>query len=195
MGRPDPFHDAADPATQPTRPQRGRASAARRPLLQLLQDLQQALQARFDDYDRATSRPFSLGEDGGPGSALRRLQLGLALLCKLEEQLLHPALSEGRAFAWPALDRVRRDVVALRDLSTLLDRAAPLHRTVVVAMLEGLARLHFSALDTMLREADGAALPWSTLERETRALLRRWQAEPYGCVGDEACDPGGAPPR
>lgn len=175
MGRPDRYHDSA--ATPVQRGHGGRAAPARQPLLCLLEDLQQALQARFEDYDSATSRPFSLGGGAGPGSALRRLQLGLELLCKLEEQLLHPALSEARAFPWPSLDQARQDVVALRDLSVLLDRAGPLQRTVVVATLEGLAQLHFNALDTMLHEADGTALPWSALERETRALLRRWQAE------------------
>lgn len=186
MGRPDRYHDTAA-----TPMERERPAPARQPLLHLLEDLQHALQARFEDYDSATSRPFSVGEDAGPGSALRRLQLGLELLCKLEEQLLHPALSEARAFPWPSLDQARQDVIELRDLSVLLDRAAPLQRTVVVATLEGLARLHFSALDSMLHEADGTALPWSALERETRALLRRWQVEllRHGSVESQARDP------
>lgn len=177
MGRPAPRHDPTASAAQPLH-RRGHALPGRRPLLHLLEDLQQALQARFDGYDRATSRPFIGGDDdGGPGSALRRLRLGLELLCKLQEELLHPALHESRAITWPALDRVMRDVAALRNLSALLDRAAPLQRPVVVATLEGLAHMHFRALDALLRDADGDALPWSALERETRLLLRRWHTE------------------
>lgn len=179
MGRSDPYANTSVSTIERTRAPPECAGPARRPLLLLLDDLQQALRARFEDYDRATSRPFSLGADGGPGSALRRLQLGLALLVKLEEQLLLPALGEARGYPWPALDQALRDVVALRELSALLDRAAPLQRTVVVATLEGLARLHFRVLNTMLREADGAALSWSALERETRALLQHWRAPPH----------------
>jgi len=157
MGRSDTYADTSVSAIEGTAAAPERSEPVRRrPLLLLLDDLQQALRIRFENYERATSRPFSLGADGGPGSALRRLQLGVALLGKLEEQLLLPALGEARARPWPALDQAGRDVVALGELSALLDRAAPLQRTVVVATLEGQARLHFHLLSMMLREGDGA---------------------------------------
>lgn len=160
-------------------------AATRQPLLRLLQDLRQALE---DGFER-----WSL--DPGPG--LDRVQLGLELLCKLEEQLLHPALQRASARAWPALAQAIGDVTRLRELSWRIDDAELPRRALLVATLEGMARVHFETLETLLREADAAAMPWAALERETRALLRRWRAEiqQHGEIEDEDSDPVGVPPR
>lgn len=161
------------------------AAAARQPLLRLLQDLRQALEDRFETW--------SLEPRAGPDG----LRLGVELLCKLEEQLLHPALKQSRDQAWPALAQAMGDVGRVRDLCGRIDAAEPLRRPLLVATLEGMARLHFEALDALLREADAAALPWAALERETRALLRRWRSEiqQHGEIEDEDADPVGQPPR
>lgn len=165
------------------------APAARQPLLTLLAQLQQALDARFDEY-RQTDRYRD-------GLGLQRLQLGVELLCKLEEQLLHPALSASRAEAWPALGQAMGEVDTLRDLSALLGRTPDAQRSGVLTTLESLAQLHFSVLNDLLQQADAAALPWQDLESETRALLARWRTElqQAGEIEDEDRDPVGTPPR
>ncbi len=172
-------------------------AAAPQPLLALLEDLRQALLQRLDDFHRATGRradrPAGIEADAAP----HRLQLSVELLCKLEEQLLHPALHDSRGGTWPALAQSMRDVDAMRELAARLGHAAPLHRPVVAALLEGMVRLHVEALDSQLREADESALPWDALEREMRGLLRRWEAEvrEHGSIEDEDGDPVGHPPR
>lgn len=159
--------------------------ASRRPLLALLQDLQQALEDCFETW-RPSSR-------AGP----ERLQLGVELLFKLEEQLLYPALKRSRDAAWPALTEAMGDVERLRELSRRIDGAEASHRALLVGTLEGMARLHFEALQALLRDADPADMPWAALEQEMRALLRRWRAEiqQHGEIEDEDGDPVGQPPR
>jgi hypothetical protein len=160
-------------------------AAARRPLLGLLQDLQQALEDSFETW--------SPDSRAGPD----RLQLGVELLCKLEEQLLLPALKRSRAPTWPALTQAMADVERLRELSSRIDEAEASQRALLVGTLEGMARLHFDALQGLLRDADAASMPWGALEREMRALLRRWRGEirQHGDIEDEDADPVGHPPR
>jgi hypothetical protein len=159
--------------------------ASRQPLLTLLQDLQQALEDSFETW-----RP---GSRAGP----QRLQLGVELLCKLEEQLLHPALKRSRGTAWPALTQAMGDVERLRELSSRIDGAEASHRALLVGTLEGMARLHFETLQALLRDADAAAVPWAALAHEMQSLLRRWRAEilQRGEIEDEDGDPVGQPPR
>ncbi len=171
------------------------AAAARQPLLTLLAGLQQATEEAFARYHAAVD-----GQGDRPGLALRRLQLALELHCKLEEQLLHPALSASRPAAWPALGQVMEEVDELRDLSAQLGRTALAgapHRPAALVALEGLVRRHAAALDALLRDADAAAVPWAALEAEVHGLLARWQAEiaQAGEVEDEDRDPVGVPPR
>jgi hypothetical protein len=160
-------------------------AAARQPLLRLLQDLQQALEDSFETW--------SPDSRTGP----ERLQLGVELLCKLEEQLLHPALKRSRAPAWPALTQAMGDVERLRELSARIDGAEASQRALLVGTLEGMARLHFDALQALLRDADAASMPWAALEHEMRALLRRWRGEihRHGAIEDEDADPVGQAPR
>ena len=160
-------------------------AAARQPLLRLLQDLQQALEHSFETW--------SPDSRTGP----ERLQLGVELLCKLEEQLLHPALKRSRAPAWPALTQAMGDVERMRELSARIDAAEASQRALLVGTLEGMARLPVAGLQALLRDADAASMPWGALERETRALLRRWRGEvrQHGGIEDEDGDPVGQPPR
>ena len=160
-------------------------AASRQPLLRLLQDLQQTLEADFEAW----------GLD--PGAGVEGVQLGVELLCKLEEQLLHPALQQARGGPWPALAQSMADVTRLRELSRRVDGAAPAQHAVLLATLEGMARLHFEALQSLLRDAHAAAMPWPALAQETRGLLRRWRTEVrrHGGIEDEDGDPVGQPPR
>ena len=160
-------------------------AAARQPLLRLLQDLQHGLEDSFEHWSL----------DPGPG--LGRVQLGLELLCKLEEQLLHPALQQASARAWPALAQAMGDVARLRELSRRIDDAELPRRALLVATLEGMAHLHLESLQALLQDVDAAAMPWPALEHETRALLRRWRGEiqQHGEIEDEDADPVGQPPR
>jgi hypothetical protein len=124
------------------------AHAARQPLQQVLEDLRQSLEARFRDYGLASNRP-----GGEAGQALRQVQLGIELTCQLEERMLHPALG-----GVPVLDHAMTDLATLRNLAALLGSAAEAQRPVVAAMLEGVARLHFAALEKLLVDSDvGAA--------------------------------------
>lgn len=160
--------------------------ATRQPLLRLLQDLQQALEAGFD------------GARSRYGVGLWYQQLGIELLCKLEEQLLHPALQRSRARFWPALAEAMGDIARLRALSSRIDAADAVKRPFLVAALDGLTRLHFDALRELLRDAAGSAeVDWDALEREARAMLARWRDEirEHGAIEDEDGDPVGHPPR
>jgi hypothetical protein len=89
------------------------------------------------------------------------------------------------------------DVERLRELSSRIDEAEASQRALLVGTLEGMARLHFDALQGLLRDADAASMPWGALEREMRALLRRWRGEirQHGDIEDEDADPVGHPPR
>lgn len=172
-----------------------KAAAARQPLLTLLAGLQQATEDAFARYHVAVN-----GQGDNPSLALHRLQLALELRCKLEEQLLHPALSASRTAAWPALGESMEEVDELRDLSAQLGRtaiAAAPHRPAALVALEGMVQRHTAALDALLRDADSAAVPWAALEAELCGLLARWQAEiaQAGEVEDEDRDPVGLSPR
>lgn len=165
----------------------------------LLEDLRQELLQRIQSCNQAVARLHltPAAQAGLATQHLRPVQLGVELLCKLEEQLLHPALRDSRGYTWPALAQSMHDVTSLRALSARLADAAPLERPVVAVLLEGLVRLHVEALDRLLREADGSGLPSASLECEMRGLLKRWQAEVrrHGDIEDEDGDPVGQPPR
>ena len=159
----------------------------RRPLHRLLNDLQQALDTGFDAAQSARIGP-----------AVWQQQLGVELLCKLEEQLLHPALQRSRARVWPALADAMGDLARLRTLSSRVDAADAVQRPFLVAALDGMTRLHFDALRALLQEVAGdPAIPWDALDREARGLLARWGEEirTSGDIEDEDGDPVGHPPR
>ncbi len=145
------------------------ASAARLPLLTRLADFQQALNEQFDNCRH--------GARYRPGLALQKLRSGIELLCRLQEELLHPALSASRAEAWPALGQAMESVDSLRDLAALGSRTADPQQRALVALLEGLVQLHFVSLDELLAEADVAAMPWAELAIAAEALLQPWLAD------------------
>lgn len=149
-------------------PQTAQALMARLPLLTLLADFQRALNDQFDSCRHV--------DRYRPGLALQRLRSGVALLCQLQEELLHPALGASRAEPWPALGRAIEGVGALRDLTVAGERADDARQRAVMAVLEGLAQLQFASLDELLSQADVTALRWADIERGTEALLVPWQA-------------------
>lgn len=145
------------------------ASVARLPLLNLLADFHRALNEQFDSCRH--------GARYRPALALQRLRAGVELLCRLQEELLHPALSASRAAAWPALGQAMESVDALRDVAELGTRTADTQQRALVALLEGLVQLHFVSLDELLAEADVAAMPWDELAQAADTLLQAWQAD------------------
>jgi hypothetical protein len=140
------------------------------------------------------------------GLLQRRLLLGLELLCKLEEQVLFPALGDAVDDAAPTgagndaaqtLATLRREIELLRDLSMLVSRTAAANRDTVVGVLEGIAELHGERVDALVAGMPAAGVPWGALEREMRSLLGRWRDEVLteGDIEDEDRDPVGLPPR
>lgn len=165
------------------------AAAPRRALRRLFGDLYAALQALFAQRPLAARRRRTVVQ--------RRLLLGLELVAKLEEQVVYPALAEAEP-GWAAdLDQAQQELELLRDLSLLTGRTTAANRDVSMAVLEGMATLHFTRVDGLLGRAGAEVAPWSAMEREVRGLLGRWQAEVRrdGEIEDEDRDPVGLPPR
>lgn len=165
------------------------AAAGRDSLLGLLQRLQTQLQSHFDERSSERRHRRSLAQ--------RRALLGLELLCKLEEQILNPALQEVRPRQREALDQADREIQLMRDLSLLATHTVAHNRTLVLSMLDGMLRLHLEHLTSVLRATRADALPWAALEQQMRAMLGRWsvEVEETGDVEDEERDPVGLPPR
>lgn len=165
------------------------AAAGRNALLGLLQRLQTQLQSHFDERASTRRHRRSLAQ--------RRALLGLELLCKLEEQILHPALLEAQPAHRDAVDHADREIQLMRDLSLLATHTVAHNRSLVLSMLDGMLRLHLQHLDSMLRATRADALPWPALEQQVRAMLGRWnhEIEDTGDVEDEERDPVGLPPR
>jgi hypothetical protein len=133
----------------------------------------------------------------------RRALLGLELLCKLEEQVLLPALQPGKrappsSHPWAAAER---EMQLLRDMALLASQSPGAQRELALAALEGLAALHFERIDDLIEHATAAtAAPtadWRALHREAKELLGRWYREvaTQGHVEDEEADPVGHAPR
>ncbi len=165
------------------------ASAAQRSLQRLLQRLRESLQSLFRDRGGAARHRR--------GVMQRRLLLGLELMCKLEEQLLLPALADAEPAAASAVALAGNELELMRDLSALAPRTSTSNRDVVLAVLEGLATLHFQRMDELLQRNGLQDLPWAELEQQMRRLLGRWRNEVNltGDIEDEERDPVGLPPR
>lgn len=132
----------------------------------------------------------------------RRALLCQELLIKLQEQVLLPALLEGRPRAAVAVALAGREADLIRDLSALwhgLSQPAPAsgeQRGELLAVIDGLAALNAQRVDGLLREAAVAPLRWPALLDEVEAMLARWRDEwrRDGDIDDEDRDPVGAPP-
>lgn len=148
-------------------PLTAQALVARLPLLTQLANFQHALNEEFDSSRHAARYRPSL--------ALRRLRSGVELLCRLQQELLHPALRASRPEAWPELELAMEAVAALRDLASRGARGDT-EQLALVAVLEGLVQLQFVSLDELLAQADAKTMPWQALELETEAALQHWQA-------------------
>ncbi len=170
-------------------PEAPAGAAARRALKLLFADLYAALQVLFAQRPLAARRRRTVVH--------RRLLLGLELVSKLEEQVLLPALAEAEPEWADEIDKAQRELELLRDVSTLSGRTTAANRDVSMAVLEGLAALHMTRIDALLRRRGADSVAWGRLEREVRGLLGRWHAEVRrdGEIEDEDRDPVGLPPR
>lgn len=131
-------------------------------------------------------------------SALQRqLLLGLDLLWKIEDQVLLPALHEALPGSLPMVRRVTGELELMRDLALLATQTNTDNREMTLAVLEGLATLHFARVAEMLEAAPADGADWPALEEDVRGLLGRWRREVrvQGEVEDEDRDPVGLPPR
>ena len=149
-------------------PLTAQALVARLPVLAQLAGFQRALNEQFDNCRHV--------DRYRPGIALQRLSSGVELLCQLQEELLHPALSASRPQAWPELGQAMESVTALRDLAVMGSRAADSRQLALLALLEGLVQLQFVGLDELLAQADATAMHWPMLESAVEDALQQWQA-------------------
>lgn len=133
------------------------------------------------------------------GALQRQLLLGLDLLWKIEEQVLLPALHEAvpDAVAVAMVRRVGNEIELMRDLALLATQTNSENREMSLAVLEGLAMLHFARVADLLARASIDAAESAALEQDVQGLLGRWQREVrlHGEVEDEDRDPVGLPPR
>lgn len=163
---------------------------AGRPALNLLlAGLQDALKALFAQRTHALGRRRHLLQ--------RRLLLGLELLCKIEEQVVLPALPAADP-AWqqtvaPAL----RELELLRDTAMLAVQTISANREVSLSVLEGLTALHAARVRDLIERAAVLPVDWHALESEVRALLGRWrgEVEAENEIEDEDRDPVSLAPR
>lgn len=122
----------------------------------------------------------------------------LELHCKVEEELLLPALSGQQRSAARIVDAGALDVDLgrLRVLAKRVRYAAGADVDVSAAALAGAAMLHFDALERAL-EAAPAGLDRHALAQAAAALLRRCCAEPKHSaqIENEESDPVGLKPR
>jgi hypothetical protein len=167
----------------------GHVGNGRRSLATLIGNLQQALQALFTQREQARGRRRNLLQ--------RRLLLGLELLCKIEEQALLPALQDAEPLWAPAIVLGTREIELMRDLTQLAAQTSPANREISLAVLEGMAALHFGRIGELLAREGAHHMDWPRLEREVRGLLGRWHTEVQldGEIEDEDRDPVGLAPR
>lgn len=159
-----------------------------------------ALRGRFDvlerDLERRVTRYAGL-TGAAKAEALHELLLELELPLKLEEQLLLPAL-EAAEPAWKGeLHDLSAELGLVRDAAQLLRCSGTLCHELALALLQGMARLHASRLQALLRRPGAPDMDWAAALREAEALLKRWSAEirAQGDIDDEDIDPVGPPSR
>lgn len=131
------------------------------------------------------------------GALQRQLLLGLDLMWKIEEQVLLPALHEAVPETAPALRQAGAELELMRDLSMLATQTNTDNREMTLAVMEGLAMLHFARVTELLDRAAGDGAEWAVVDEEVDGLLGRWRREvrAQGGVEDEDRDPVGLPPR
>ena len=153
-------------------------------------DMDAAL-AAFAAWWTPLRRALRLGQAARAGVAQQRQALlRLEQLCKIETQLVFPALA-------PALRHAQQEVELLRDLALLVERSAPAERDIAWAVIEGLAELHFARVDALLRQPGAPRADWRALLDEATAWCAQWGDEMRagGDIEDEDRDPVGLPPR
>ncbi len=131
------------------------------------------------------------------GALQRQLLLGLDLMWKIEEQVVLPALHEALPSAARALRQAGGELELMRDLSLLATQTNTDNRETTLAVMEGLAQLHFARVSELLDQAPDDGTDWVALDEELQGLLGRWRREvrAQGGVEDEDADPVGLPPR
>jgi uncharacterized membrane protein len=126
------------------------------------------------------------------------LLLGLELLSKLEEQTVLPAIGEAVPDALPEeIREALREIEVMRDVALLVRRTARANRALALAVLEGLALLHFAHINELVAQLGSASVNWQHVEAEVHALLAPWHAEVRagGDIEDENADPVGPTAR
>jgi len=131
------------------------------------------------------------------GALQRQLLLGLDLMWKIEDQVLLPALHEALPEAVPTVRQVTGELELMRDLALLATQTNAENREMTLAVLEGLASLHFARVAELLAQAPPDTADWPALQHSVQGLLGRWRREVrvQGEVEDEDRDPVGLPPR
>lgn len=131
------------------------------------------------------------------GALQRQLLLGLDLMAKIEEQVVLPALHEAVPQQAAAVRQAGGELELMRDLSLLATQTHTDNREMTLAVMEGLALLHFARLLELLAGAPEDGAEWAQIDEEIDGLLGRWRREvrAQGSVEDEDRDPVGLPPR
>ena len=170
-----------------------------------------AAQAAFAAWWTPLRRALRLGQAARAGVAQQRQALlRLEQLCKIETQLVFPALAPALRHAQQEVEPLRhaqrgvqplrhaqQEVELLRDLALLVERSAPAERDIAWAVIEGLAELHFARVDALLRQPGAPRADWRALLDEATAWCAQWGDEMRagGDIEDEDRDPVGLPPR
>lgn len=69
------------------------------------------------------------------------------------------------------------ELALLRERTAVVGRTASTHRDVTLAVLEGLATLHFDRVGGLVGEAPVDVTGWPTLERAVSERLVPWPGE------------------
>ena len=168
------------------------ADDGRLALAKLMADMQHALQGLFAQLSGPAKRHRR-------GLVQRRLLLGLELLSKIEEQLVLPVLvdpkADPQAGRTGAVAEALREIELMRDVALLATQTARANRSISLAVLDGIAFLHFTHMNALIARADMPAVGWHRVETEARSWLLRWYDEVRidGEIEDEDADPVGAP--
>lgn len=163
--------------------------AARHALRDRFFALEAAVDANVSEYAALTGTAKSLAQ--------RRLLLNMELPLKLQEQLLLPALQAAEPGWEPELQALAQEVKLVRDAGELLRCSSATCHELSLALLQGLARLHFTRLKALLRRPGAAGVDWPAVKQESDEMLERWADEvrDSGDIEDEDADPVGAPAR
>jgi hypothetical protein len=145
-------------------------------------------------------RVFTLFGERARARGRVRLRLQSRLLAELaqwwtiEEQLLLPALD---GLHGGAQREALCELKLLRDQAMLVESSPDQSAELALAVLQGIAELHFAHVDDLLQSEVAAGICWPSIESQTHAMFERWSREQlqHGQIEDEDRDPVGLEPR